>query len=106
VWGADDFAQTWADPDRPYSTRCAGGSDRKAAGRGAYLHNCKECWETGLKGSLAHALKVALTDQDRERLLTTWQLFQKIALKIQRYPLRRDLESELICRDNERGAVI
>lgn len=41
----------------------------KAAGRGAYLHNRKECWEAGLKGSLAHALKVVLTDQDRERLL-------------------------------------
>jgi predicted RNA-binding protein YlxR (DUF448 family) len=40
----------------------------KAAGRGAYLHNRQSCWERGLKGSLAHALKVDLTDQDQERL--------------------------------------
>lgn len=40
----------------------------KAAGRGAYLHNRRLCWERGLKNSLAHALKVDLTDQDRERL--------------------------------------
>ena len=37
----------------------------KAAGRGAYLHDRKSCWERGLKGALAHALKVELTDQDR-----------------------------------------
>ena len=40
----------------------------KAAGRGAYLHNIRSCWEKGLKGALAHALKTELTDQDRERL--------------------------------------
>ena len=40
----------------------------KSAGRGAYLHNRRLCWELGLKGSLAHALKIELTDQDRERL--------------------------------------
>ena len=38
----------------------------KAAGRGAYLHNRQSCWERGLKGSLAHALKVDLTEQDFE----------------------------------------
>ena len=37
----------------------------KANGRGAYLHNLRSCWESGLKGALAHALKVELTDQDR-----------------------------------------
>lgn len=37
----------------------------KANGRGAYLHNLRACWEKGLKGALAHALKVELTDQDR-----------------------------------------
>lgn len=36
----------------------------KAAGRGAYLHNIHSCWERGLKGALAHALKIELTDQD------------------------------------------
>lgn len=40
----------------------------KASGRGAYLHNRRLCWERGLKSSLARALKVDLTDQDRERL--------------------------------------
>ena len=40
----------------------------KAAGRGAYLHNRRSCWERGLKGTLGNALKVDLTDQDRERL--------------------------------------
>ncbi len=40
----------------------------KAAGRGAYLHNRRLCWERGLSGSVAHALKVELTDQDQIRL--------------------------------------
>jgi hypothetical protein len=40
----------------------------KLAGRGAYLHDRYSCWEAGLKGSLARALKVDLTSADRERL--------------------------------------
>lgn len=40
----------------------------KTAGRGAYLHNLRSCWEKGLKGALAHALRTDLTDQDREML--------------------------------------
>ena len=40
----------------------------KLAGRGAYLHNKRTCWEKGLKGPLAHALKVTLTPEDREKL--------------------------------------
>lgn len=40
----------------------------KAAGRGAYLHNARSCWEKALKGPLAHALKTELTSQDRETL--------------------------------------
>jgi len=36
----------------------------KLAGRGAYLHNQLSCWEQGLKGSLSHALKVQLSEQD------------------------------------------
>ena len=42
----------------------------KLAGRGAYLHNQRSCWEKGLKGALARALKVELTPGDRERLQT------------------------------------
>ena len=40
----------------------------KAAGRGAYLHNRRSCWERGLKGALAHALKADLTGQEFESL--------------------------------------
>ncbi len=42
----------------------------KAAGRGAYLHALRSCWEKGLKGSLAHALKTELTATDRELFRT------------------------------------
>jgi hypothetical protein len=41
----------------------------KMAGRGAYLHNLRSCWERGLKGALAGALKTELTIEERERLL-------------------------------------
>lgn len=41
----------------------------KLTGRGAYLHDRRSCWERGLKGALAHALKTELSQQDRENLL-------------------------------------
>jgi uncharacterized protein len=41
----------------------------KLAGRGAYLHDRRSCWERGLKGALAHALKTELSTRDRENLL-------------------------------------
>ncbi len=40
----------------------------KLAGRGAYLHDRRECWERGMKGALAHALKTTFTTDDRSRL--------------------------------------
>jgi predicted RNA-binding protein YlxR (DUF448 family) len=40
----------------------------KLPGRGAYLHDRRECWERGLKGALGHALKTALTAEERARL--------------------------------------
>ena len=40
----------------------------KSSGRGAYLHDLRSCWEKGLKGSLAHALKTELTQEERDRL--------------------------------------
>jgi len=40
----------------------------KQAGRGAYLHNARSCWEHGLKGALAYALKTELTVDDLSRL--------------------------------------
>lgn len=43
-------------------------STGKQAGRGAYLHDKRSCWERGLKGALAHALKTEITAEDRTRL--------------------------------------
>jgi predicted RNA-binding protein YlxR (DUF448 family) len=40
----------------------------KLPGRGAYLHDRRECWERGLKGTLGHALKTSLMPEDRARL--------------------------------------
>jgi len=40
----------------------------KLAGRGAYLHDKRECWLRGLKGALANALKAELTADDRVQL--------------------------------------
>lgn len=40
----------------------------KLAGRGAYLHDRRSCWESGLKGSLAKALRRELSNEDRQTL--------------------------------------
>ena len=40
----------------------------KLAGRGAYLHDRRECWERGLKGALAHALKATISLDERTKL--------------------------------------
>ncbi len=40
----------------------------KLAGRGAYLHDRRECWERGLKGALALALKATISLEAREKL--------------------------------------
>ena len=40
----------------------------KMSGRGAYLHENRSCWETGLKSSIARALKTELSTDDRIRL--------------------------------------
>lgn len=40
----------------------------KIAGRGAYLHDRRECWIRGLKGALASALKAELRAEDRAQL--------------------------------------
>ena len=40
----------------------------KQAGRGAYLHDRRACWQAGLAGSLAQALKTELTALDRQHL--------------------------------------
>ena len=43
-------------------------STGKAAGRGAYLHDRRSCWEAGLRGALARALRTELSDADRQAL--------------------------------------
>jgi predicted RNA-binding protein YlxR (DUF448 family) len=41
----------------------------KAQGRGAYLHDRRQCWQAALaSGALDHALKATLTEADRARL--------------------------------------
>lgn len=40
----------------------------RAAGRGAYLHDRRSCWEIALKGVLEKALKTRLTPEDRTAL--------------------------------------
>jgi hypothetical protein len=41
----------------------------KLAGRGAYVHNTRSCWELALKGPVSRALRTELTEDDRQRLL-------------------------------------
>ena len=42
----------------------------KRAGRGAYLCRAPECWQIGLKkGRLEHALRITLTQDNREQLI-------------------------------------
>ncbi len=40
----------------------------KAAGRGAYMHDRAICWQKGLKGALAGALRTEISPEDRLRL--------------------------------------
>ena len=42
----------------------------KLPGRGAYLHDQKSCWVKALKGSLAHALRTTIQEQDLVALRT------------------------------------
>ena len=41
----------------------------KAAGRGAYVHNIRSCWEQALKGPINHALRTEITPADRQKLM-------------------------------------
>ncbi len=40
----------------------------KSNGRGTYVHRVRTCWDAALAGRLAHALKVTLSDLDRQAL--------------------------------------
>ena len=52
----------------------------RLAGRGAYLHNQRSCWERGLNGVLAHALRIEIRDEDRESLLAFMASLPEVAL--------------------------
>jgi len=41
----------------------------KASGRGAYVHDRRECWEHALRGPLEQALKTEISAADRELLV-------------------------------------
>ena len=42
----------------------------KISGRGAYLHDRRSCWEHGLKGALATALKIEISAEEEGELTT------------------------------------
>ena len=42
----------------------------KLNGRGVYLHNLRSCWEQGLKGAVANALKTNINSEDMLSLKT------------------------------------
>lgn len=56
----------------------------KLAGRGAYMHNVRSCWERGLKGALANALKSEITAIDRDRLTTYMESLSEDRLELER----------------------
>lgn len=41
----------------------------KAPGRGAYLHDQRSCWQAGLRGALAHALRTELSPEAHQALM-------------------------------------
>ena len=43
----------------------------KKAGRGMYLHRDPVCWQKGINGAIGRALRIELTEADRE-LLTAY----------------------------------
>lgn len=43
-------------------------STGRAAGRGAYLHDRRSCWQAGLHSALARALRTELSEADRQAL--------------------------------------
>lgn len=50
----------------------------KKAGRGAYLCQAQDCWETGIKGGrLEYSLKTKLTQDKREQLIRLGKAFLK-----------------------------
>ncbi len=50
----------------------------KLAGRGAYLHNLRSCWQNGLKGTLSKALKTDLSIADHDRITAFMESLPKM----------------------------
>lgn len=40
----------------------------RAPGRGAYVHADPDCWALAVDGSLEHALRVKLSEEERQKL--------------------------------------
>jgi predicted RNA-binding protein YlxR (DUF448 family) len=53
----------------------------KLAGRGAYLHNLRSCWKAGIDGALGRALKIDISTEDCDRLVT---FMESLAEEIER----------------------
>jgi predicted RNA-binding protein YlxR (DUF448 family) len=51
----------------------------KIQGRGAYLHARRECWQSGIAGSLPNALRTTLTEDDRQRLVQYFESLPVVA---------------------------
>ncbi|NIS78804.1 MAG: DUF448 domain-containing protein [Anaerolineales bacterium] len=47
----------------------------KAPGRGAYLHDQRTCWQEGLRGSLARALRTDISPEARQELVAFMDRF-------------------------------
>jgi predicted RNA-binding protein YlxR (DUF448 family) len=47
----------------------------KMNGRGAYIHDARECWEKALKGSLEKALHTSISVDNREKLIEMMNSF-------------------------------
>jgi predicted RNA-binding protein YlxR (DUF448 family) len=45
----------------------------KAAGRGAYIHNVRSCWERAMRGVLASALKTTINETDLAALRSFYE---------------------------------
>ncbi len=53
----------------------------KMAGRGAYIHDQRSCWQRGLNGALEHALRIRLTDQEKDQLLSFFESLSETTLE-------------------------
>lgn len=70
----------------------------KTAGRGAYVHNTRSCWEQALKGPISHALRVELTEEDRHRLFEYLKTLQAVNESNSSEIVQRSTEENLMDR--------